>query len=218
MEIASQMCRGIVVPRAHENGQNDQGKGVGALEDAPAEVPVEEEEGSELEPEFEDDFQQVEMVGIIEDPQTHETSSEILKRMNEKLEESEHLAEEIWLDALVTVLEEAGALERLQRFFRPLPMIKPTKPQELLNFKQKKAKMESRLNMFLRWLQEEARIKHYGFLKEMAQDKEKNLKQQSLVLTDYLETLDAQIVQLEKDIKVLERKNAHMRQHVSPLL
>lgn len=207
MEIASQMCRSIVVPR------HDDGAGVGVLEDA---APVDEEE--EQEPEFEDDFSQVEMVGIVEDSQPQERSLDITKRMNEKLEESEHPAEEIWLDALVTILEEAGALERLQRFFRPLPMIKPTKPQELLSFKQKKAKMEFRLNMFLRWLQEEARIKHYRFLKEMAQDKEKNLKQQSLVLTDYLETLDEQIVNLEKEIKVLERKNAHMRSHVSPLL
>jgi len=205
MEIASQMCRDIKVPR------RDDGGGVGALAD-------DDYEDEEPDPDFEDDFSKVEMIGIIEDSQPSERAGDINKKMNEKLEESEHPAEEIWLDALVTVLEEAGALERLQRFFRPMPMIKPTKPQELMNFKQKKAKMECRLNMFLRWLQEEARIKHYQYLKRMAQDKEKNLKQQSLVLTDYLETLDEQIVTLEKEIKVLERKNAHMRSHVSPLL
>lgn len=218
MEIASQMSRSVAVPR------RDDGAGVGALENDVPMVGDDEEEEEEVEPEFEDDFSQAEMVGIIEEPQPHDKSMDIKKKMIEKLEEAEHgvmqmtPAEEIWLDALVTVLEEAGSLERLQKFFRPLPMIKPTKPQEILNFKQKKAKMECRLNMFLRWLQEEARIKHYQYLKRMAQDKEKNLKQQSLVLTDYLETLDEQIVNLEKEIKVLERKNAHMRAHVSPLL
>jgi len=206
MEIASQMCRSIQVKRP------DDGAGVGALEND------EEAEPEEEEAEFEDDFSQLEMVGIIEEDQPMERAMDIQRRMHEKLEEAEHPAEEIWLDALVTILESMGALDRLQRFFRPLPMIRPTKPQELLNFKQKKAKMECRLNMFLRWLQEEARIKHYQYLKRMAQAKEKNLKQQSLVLVDYLDTLDEQIVSLEKDIKVLERKNAHMRSHVSPLL
>jgi len=208
MEIASQMCRTIVVKR------RDDGAGVGALQD---EEEDEQSEEMEAEPKFEDDFGH-EMIGIIEDPQPQEKAGEIATRMNEKLQEAEHPAEEIWLDALVTVLEEAGSLEHLQRFFRPLPMITPTKPQEKLHFKEKKAKMECRLNMFLRWLQEEARIKHYEYLQRMAQAKEKNLKQQSLVLTDYLETLDEQIVNLEKEIKVLERKNAHMRSHVSPLL
>jgi len=227
MEIASQMCRSVDTQR------QDMGAGVGILDleegtgghvafagmasnvsaasgaaansqqrllDADAATP------------------QGELIGIIEYPQPEQVADAIAAKLHKKLEESEHPAEEIWLDALVTVLEESRGLEKLQGFFLPMPMILPKKPEEWGNFNQKKMKMERRLDLFLQWLQAEARIKHYGFLKVQAESKERVLKQQSLVLTDYLETLDQQIESLQEHIKVLERKNAHMRSHVSPLL
>ncbi|CAJ1345886.1 unnamed protein product [Effrenium voratum] len=99
-----------------------------------------------------------------------------------------------------------------------MPMIQPKKAHEWQLFHQKKIRMERRLNSFLRWLQEEARVQHYQYVREMAVSKERVLKQQSLVLMDYLETLDKQIEKLQQEIQRLEKKNSSMRAHVSPLL
>lgn len=158
-----------------------------------------------------------ERLGIIEEPQHQQTMDQIDAKMNQELEQSRP-AEEIWLDALITVLEEADALEKLQKLFLPMPMIQPKKAHEWSLFDHKKIRMERRLNSFLRWLQEEARVKHYQFVREMAVSKERVLKQQSLVLSDYLQTLDEQIQTLQKDMESLERKNSQIRAKVSPLL
>merc|ERR1712217_142110 len=135
-------------------------------------------------------------------------------------ENHDHPAEEIWLDALITVLEsgDVSAIAKLQQLFMPPPMIQPQKQNEWGKFDEKKQLLEKRLNLFLDWLKQEAQVKNLEFLKSMAASKERVLKQQSLVLTDYLETLDSQIENLQEEIKQLERRNAHMRSHVSPLL
>jgi len=209
MELASRMCR------AMETTKNDRGGGVGLDldEEVRTSDPV---VASELAKKIQED--EVCFIGIVEDAQPDDKVKLIIHELNRKLEEADHLSEEIWLDALLTVLEESQCLDKLQRFFLPMPMILPRKPQEWGVFNQKKVKMERRLDMFLRWLQEEAKMRHYGFLQEMAESKERVLKQQSLVLTDYLETLDAQIQKLQEDIQELERKNAQMRSPVAPLL
>eukprot|EP00928_Gymnodinium_smaydae_P092333 TRINITY_DN7618_c0_g2_i1.p1 TRINITY_DN7618_c0_g2~~TRINITY_DN7618_c0_g2_i1.p1 ORF type:complete len:1751 (-),score=274.06 TRINITY_DN7618_c0_g2_i1:106-5358(-) len=157
-------------------------------------------------------------LGIIEDQVLTGTASAIEARLARLLEESGHPAEEIWLDALVTVMEAAGTLTALQKFFLPMPMIQPKKVHEWGNFNQKKIKMERRLDLFLKMLQEETRIKYFFFLKDSASAKERVLKQQSLVLTDYLEQLDEQIGTLQDEIRVLERRSADMRMHIAPLL
>ncbi|OLQ12492.1 Polycystin-2 [Symbiodinium microadriaticum] len=156
-----------------------------------------------------------EALGIVEDPQ------------------------EIWLDALLTVLEDANALEKLQKLFLPRPMIEPKKafgdleivatmacavisimwfvilrntiiigprverlhPDAFL-FTWKKLILERRLNHFLRWLQEEARVKHYEYVREMAVSKEEEEEEEEedqeadeeekQSVTDYLQTLDVQ--------------------------
>mmetsp|Transcript_56330 Transcript_56330/g.134438 ORF Transcript_56330/g.134438 Transcript_56330/m.134438 type:complete len:1649 (+) Transcript_56330:89-5035(+) len=159
-----------------------------------------------------------ETLGIIEEPQNRNTMEYISTKMNQELEHAERPAQEIWLDALITVLEEAQALRKLQKLFIPMPMIQPKKAHEWQLFHQKKIRMERRLNSFLRWLQEEARVQHYQYVREMAVSKERVLKQQSLVLMDYLETLDKQIEKLQQEIQRLEKKNSSMRAHVSPLL
>merc|ERR1712190_453409 len=110
------------------------------------------------------------------------------------------------------------AITKLQHLFMPQPMIQPQKRTEWGKFEEKKKMLEKRLNIFLDWLKQEAQVKNLEFLKDMAASKERVLKQQSLVLTDYLETLDSQIEELQAEIKKLQRKNANMRSHVSPLL
>merc|ERR1712190_681100 len=110
------------------------------------------------------------------------------------------------------------AITKLQHLFMPKPMIQPQKRTEWGKFEEKKKTLEKRLNLFLDWLKQEAQVQNLEFLKSMAASKERVLKQQSLVLTDYLETLDGQIENLQSEIKQLERRNAHMRSHVSPLL
>jgi len=209
MELASRMCRAMDAPK------RDHGGGVGLEMDEEGRAN-EQVAGSELAKKQQED--EVGFIGIVEDAQPDDKVKFIIGELSRKLEEADHLSEEIWLDALLTVLEEAHGLDKLQRFFLPMPMILPRKPQEWGVFNQKKVKMERRLDMFLKWLQEEARVRHYGFLQEMAESKERVLKQQSLVLTDYLETLDAQIQKLQEDIQELERKNAQMRSPVAPLL
>lgn len=213
MEIASQKCL--------ELEDRDTGAGVvfdGKFED------IEQATKRTLEQKL-DDEEDAETMGIVEeDSQLHKAGAEITTHMNKKLEEHPRPAgemstvEEIWLDALVTVLEEAGALRQLQKLFLPIPMIIPKKTQEWGIFNQKKHRMEKRLNRFFGLLQEEARLKHYEYLKDMAVSKERVLKQQSLVLTDFLESLDSQIKRLQDEIKELSRQNASIQSHVSPLL
>eukprot|EP00931_Biecheleriopsis_adriatica_P043727 TRINITY_DN24986_c0_g1_i1.p1 TRINITY_DN24986_c0_g1~~TRINITY_DN24986_c0_g1_i1.p1 ORF type:complete len:1703 (-),score=342.16 TRINITY_DN24986_c0_g1_i1:24-5132(-) len=208
MEIASQMCRAVEL-------RKDTGGGVALTDDAVKEGEAELE--TALKKRYEEENEQ-EMIGIIEEPQAQDTVMTIKNKLNEQLERSERPALEIWLDALVTVLEEAGALAKLQGLFLPEPMILPKKAQEWTVFEQKKKKMERRLNRFLALLEEQARVKHYQYLKNMAVSKERVLKQQSLVLTDYLQTLDQQIEKLQEEIATLEQKNSSMRSYVSPLL
>lgn len=165
--------------------------------------------------EQEDNLQ--EKLGIIEDPQSSSTMEYISNKMNQELGQARP-AEEIWLDALITVLEEAEALSKLQKLFLPMPMIQPKKAHEWSLFYHKRFRMERRLNNFLRWLQEEARVQHYQFVREMAVSKERVLKQQSLVLSDYLQTLDEQIQTLQQEMESLETRNSLIRAKVSPLL
>jgi len=209
MEIASKLCRDVAV------GKVDQGAGVGDLGPAGSKDDwIETPEDAQYD---DDDLAPIE-IGIVEEPVENNVAAMITQKLAMLLQEEEHFALEVALDALVTVLESADTLKRLQEFFLPKPMIFPKKPQEWGKFNQKKLKMESALDLFLKWLQEETRIKHYRTLKDSAAAKERVLKQQSLVLTDYLEQLDKQISKLQDDIKVLEKDNEDMRKHVLPLL
>eukprot|EP00930_Biecheleria_cincta_P032692 TRINITY_DN2266_c0_g2_i1.p1 TRINITY_DN2266_c0_g2~~TRINITY_DN2266_c0_g2_i1.p1 ORF type:complete len:1612 (-),score=266.31 TRINITY_DN2266_c0_g2_i1:35-4837(-) len=215
MEIASQMSRSVVTSYVGK----DRGAGV-ALE----EVFVDEmmKEGPKpLEEVLEEELyaeEEAKTIGILEEPQPLEIANSISRQMQQLLEASERPAREIWLDALLTVLEEAGALKVLQKVFLPMPMIHPKKTQDWYAFYQKKEKMERRLNGFFFLLVQEAEVMHYRYLKEMAVSKERVLKQQSLVLTDYLVSLDTQIAQLHAEIISLEKRNTSIQTHVSPLL
>mmetsp|Transcript_159476 Transcript_159476/g.290921 ORF Transcript_159476/g.290921 Transcript_159476/m.290921 type:complete len:1713 (-) Transcript_159476:64-5202(-) len=203
MEIASKMCRSTAAR------QVDRGGGMGnMLEDGG-------EDGANYQEEEVGDY-----VGIIEEEDKVEenTATKIKADLEEKFKQEDSHAWEIWLDALTTVLEDHGLLEKLQKFFLPQPMIKPRSSQEWGHFDQRKVKMEKRLDLFLGLMMEETYIAHYRYLRESAKTKQKVLKQQSLVLADYLEQLDNTIKELQEEIKVLDRRNADMRTHVQPLL
>ncbi|CAE8619193.1 unnamed protein product [Polarella glacialis] len=214
MELASQLSRKV---DSRSTAQPDGEEEPVLLKTSPGGMNLVEDEETRVSAMLRDEDAKLEMVGIIERPQSEQTVEFIESNLNGQLETSKP-ADEIWLDAVLTVLEEVDSLRKLQMFFLPMPMIFPKKAQDWGAFNQKKMKMERRLNMFLRWMQEEARVQHYKFLKEMAVSKERVLKQQSLVLADYLQTLDHQIEKLQDEMKILERKNASMRSHVSPLL
>lgn len=203
MEIASIMCRRVK--------DKDAGMGVGmGADDSP-----------------QDETDEKLMIGILtterQDLVDKGCADKIKQELRDKLKPDERqgqadVAQEIWLDALVSVLEDCGALQKVQDFFLPPPMIRPKSAQEWGKFDEKKTKMEKRLNLFLKLLREATRTAHYKYLKDSAKTKEKVMKQQSLVLADYLENLDKRIQELQQDIKYLERKNNEMRSHVSPLL
>jgi len=78
--------------------------------------------------------------------------------------------------------------------------------------------MEKRLDFFLKWLQAETRTKYFQYLRECAYDRERALKQQGLVLHDYMEKLNQKISSVEVEIRTLEQKNNEMRTYVAPLL
>jgi cell division protein FtsB len=206
MEIASRLCRDVRNP--------DLGAGVGL----DAEDHGNAAHGDEAAAYHDKDLTNPEMIGIIEEPVDDGIAEMISGKLDKLLQDEDHPAEEIWLDALVTVLEDVGALASLQKLFLSPPMLWPKGEQDWEKYSQMKIKMETRLNLFLQWLKEEMKMKHYNFLKDSATAKERVLKQQSLVLTDYLRHLEAQIQKLQEDIKKLERRNNAMRSHVSPLL
>lgn len=209
MEIASAKCRAV--------RPADPGGGVGPMLD----------ERSEAAPPGDDDGEHKtsmnagggnNFMGILDMEVDPSTSEKIRLNLEERFKHQEQHAGELWLDALVTVLEEFKAFDRLQAFFLPPKMIRPRTHIELNNFDTKKQKMEHRLDIFLHLIMAETYAKHYEYLKECAKIKEKVLKQQSLVLADYLDKLDSRIKELQAEIKVLERRNVQMRTHVSPLL
>jgi len=208
MEIASQMCRNVSV------AAGDDGAGLGTLlmdQPGATEAPGDEDTGDIT-------------IGIVEDEVEPGTAKKIKQDLEDKLKPDEQransssVAQEIWLDALITVLEDVGTLQKVQAFFLPPPMIRPRTQQEWGVFDQKKVKMEQRLDKFLRLLIEGTKTQHYKYLKDSAKTKEKVLKQQSLVFADYLDRLEQRIKELQQEIKVLERKNTEMRSHVAPLL
>merc|ERR1712194_67095 len=138
--------------------------------------------------------------GIIEDSIPEAWRPALNESLTAKMEHMESVSEEVWLDALVTVLEECGAIRDVQELFLAPAMVKPRTNAEEERLEKAKIDFERRLNVFLGLLEQEARLQHLTTLSAMAKAKERVLKQQGLVLLDYLETLDKQIenVQLEK--------------------
>lgn len=158
--------------------------------------------------------------GIQSNPVNEEKAKSIklrVDRLMKKLNDKDN-AEEVWLDALVTVLEDSDALQELQEFYMPPAMIRPKKTEDYGEFSKRRKRMGDRLHTFLLLLEEITKQKSYEFLKERAACKERVLKQQSLVLMEYLQNLNDQITKLDEEIADFEAKSSKMRQHVSPLL
>merc|ERR1712012_439442 len=106
MELASQMCRQLPQPGAGVGGMGPDDEN----DDAMYEAEV-------FEQRHKDDAMHLDMIGMIEEKQPLEVREDIIKRLNNKLEELEYPVEEIWLDALLSLLEEMKALQMLQKFF-----------------------------------------------------------------------------------------------------
>lgn len=207
MEIASKMCRDLPVKRAEDSGAGMQGfldDDAALAADAAGDDPGVGDRSREE-------------IGILEDLQPEEEREKIRKILKKKLETAD-IAEEIWVDSLLSAIEEANGLVLLQHVFLPMAMILPKKPQEWGKFNEKKDRMEQRLNHFLQWIREEARIEHYKYLKRVSEAKVRMLKNQSLTMFEYLESLNTQIAALRNEITALDRQNAMLRARVSPLL
>lgn len=157
-------------------------------------------------------------LGIIEDPVEQKHGDDIKDFLEKALEKEEHHAEEIWLDCLLTILEDVGAVQFLQDFYSEGPFIQPKTSKEINDIQQTKLFKEKRLNGFLVYIHALARKHHYFQLQKSAKIKQKHLKSQSLVLSDYLTQLDDQIEKLKTDIEDLNQKNLRVRKHVQPLL
>merc|ERR1740117_1481065 len=149
MEAASQMCRQV----ATASRRADVGAGVGGLDpdgkppggagdfiDSAAGANFGDVSGDDQGVADEDDAAPIE-IGIVEAPVEEATATTITRKLAQHLVDEDFPAEEIWLDVLVTALEEVGTLKQLQTFFLPMPMITPTKPVEWGNFGMKKIKM-----------------------------------------------------------------------------
>mmetsp|Transcript_249 Transcript_249/g.809 ORF Transcript_249/g.809 Transcript_249/m.809 type:complete len:1700 (-) Transcript_249:20-5119(-) len=144
---------------------------------------------------------------IVEKPQPQRSVEAVAAELGSKLGlEGAQPSEEVWLDALVTVLEDAGFLDKVQHIFLPAPTPEPKRHRERVAFANRKRGMENRLDGFLRLLQMEAKKGYYGFLGQMAKQKETVLKQQSLVLTDYLQTLEDQHRKVQEKVKDSEKE------------
>eukprot|EP00929_Paragymnodinium_shiwhaense_P084240 TRINITY_DN45024_c0_g1_i1.p1 TRINITY_DN45024_c0_g1~~TRINITY_DN45024_c0_g1_i1.p1 ORF type:complete len:1707 (-),score=375.57 TRINITY_DN45024_c0_g1_i1:105-5225(-) len=216
MEYASQISRNVQPPPPQDDGA---GTGLMVMNRHLSENLGIDEFGMVIEDEVEEEDSGAPIeIGIIEDPVEMLQADKVISKLATLLVQDEHPAEEICLDALVTVLEESGTLGKLQEFFQPPPMLRPKTDKDWANFKARKMQMQNRLNIFYRWLQEETRVTHYEFLKDSAIAKERVTKQQSLVLTEYLEELDEQIAKLQEDIRSLERRTKDLTAHVAPLL
>lgn len=146
-------------------------------------------------------------IGIIEGEVSVAIAKDLVEKLQKQMTELSHVSEEVWLDALLSALEARG-IDLLQRTFLPVPCLMPKKQQEWNAFKDKQLRMQRRLDIFLQLLQQEAVKQHYVYLAGMSLEKERVLKQQSLVLTDYLETLDAQINKVSEERQDLETKRA----------
>jgi len=208
MEIASQMsATANVQPR-------DGGAGV-QLDQTDQPAKLADDEGVK-------EFRRRVPLGIqctpVEPDAAKKIEADLISMLQDDPQAGGRIVQEIWLDALVTVLEDVGTLKKVQEFFLPPPMMQPRNAQEHGNVDQQKVKMEIRLDKFLRLLVECTKMQHYRYLKNSAKTKEKGLKQQSLVFADYLDRLEQRIKELQQEIKVLERKNTDMRSHVAPLL
>jgi len=205
MQIASTLSQGLQ--------DDDTGAGVGNMADEDENNAI---DGNDR---LDDEMNgSSEMIGIIELKLPASTVQFIQKRLQAELANSDTPTEEIWLDALVTVLEESGGLKSLQKYFLKPAMIQPKRPQEWGRFNDEKDKMEKRLDYFLKWLQAETKFKYYEYLQRCAEKKERVLRLQSCVQKSYLDQLEEQITNIKVEIRDLEHKNAEMRAHVSPLL
>eukprot|EP00429_Kryptoperidinium_foliaceum_P003204 CAMPEP_0176020016 /NCGR_PEP_ID=MMETSP0120_2-20121206/9685_1 /TAXON_ID=160619 /ORGANISM="Kryptoperidinium foliaceum, Strain CCMP 1326" /LENGTH=1787 /DNA_ID=CAMNT_0017353103 /DNA_START=63 /DNA_END=5426 /DNA_ORIENTATION=- len=216
MNLASQNSKKLKDP-----GKEDKGAGVGNI-DAPAKVvskasmPSKKKNGTGRKTVGDaagilrervlasEDVDAQGFAGIIEDKVPQQRAKEVKEALEAQLTDFDvyrtEPLKEVWLDALVTVLEEVGALDRLQKLYMPPRCQKPRKQTEWSAFNERKAKMEKRLDDFFELLKEEAEYGHSMFMKHMAEDKERGLKQQSLVLTDYLETLEKQIAKTNQEL------------------
>jgi len=157
-------------------------------------------------------------VGIVEEKVDQQVAQSIKEHMEEKLKEEEHQAEEIWLDALLTVLEDSNYIDELQKAFRPPQMIKPKSPGAWEKFYAKQRKMERRLDLFLRILQNATRKQHYEYLRNSAKMKQKVMKKQTLALLEYMDRLEKDMKAVNADIKNIEQKNEDMQNQLRPLI
>lgn len=222
MEIASQLCRKVYV---EEEDEDDYGGGVGELdehaleEDRPPRAGDTGSAGQGMVAEDEKALEGTITLPILD----HEVKDDIKTDVQNKLQSQLNVdrnrdAQEFLLDALVTALEKTPVLAEVRDFFRLPPILYPKKPEEKKNFEESKQNMEIRLNHVLRWLEAESKLKHYALLKDQALARERVLKQQSLVLADYLEGLENSIEDLRKEIAELNSSTQNLRKHVTPLL
>lgn len=229
MEIASQLCRNVRLEEEFDD-ESDHGGGVGL--DTRHHV-VEEFYAQDGTMRAMDPGDPTGMLAGGEIPAQHhhtvlpildhevddKTKSEVAGILVKYLNRDRNMdAQEFLLDALITALEKTETLKAVQEFFLMPPILYPRKPQEKKKFEEMKTTMEQQLNYIVRWLEVEAKIKHFSLLKEQTLARERVLKQQSLVLADYLAGIEEQIEMLTKEIEELNTKTVNLRKHMTPLL
>eukprot|EP00927_Polykrikos_kofoidii_P053585 TRINITY_DN48191_c0_g1_i1.p1 TRINITY_DN48191_c0_g1~~TRINITY_DN48191_c0_g1_i1.p1 ORF type:complete len:1787 (+),score=242.54 TRINITY_DN48191_c0_g1_i1:701-5362(+) len=129
-----------------------------------------------------------------------------------------HCMWELRLDALITALEETRLLDRIHNAFVPEPMPLPTRVRDRQLLNRKKLDFERQMGAFYQWLSEETTLRHLSYLKDSAIAKERSMKQQTLILTEYLEHLDEQIQSITNHIKVLHEHLTSLRRDMTALV
>jgi len=156
--------------------------------------------------------------------ESNEFYSGALQRMNDRLEQdlqqltSPDVAEEVWLDAVITVMEQYGVPALAQKVFKRERQHKPVSTEQKRKFEETKAKFAKALRYLLKYVRVKAAIEHQKLISRAAQNKVKVLRDQSLVFNDYVHKIEEEIANTEKQIAELQQRSEFMHKQMNTIL
>jgi hypothetical protein len=116
--------------------------------------------------------------------------------------------QELWFDALLTACEQADVVKGVRKMLgsEEAAGTAANKLKEWKGSGRKWKKIVKRLDLFVRWVEQEAECKHLSVLRTGTEAREKKVKCQTLALNDYLDKLNERIAHLEGEVKAIDRK------------
>lgn len=138
-------------------------------------------------------------IPVVDHPVDTQLAVAMKKHLDSHLMEHD-VAQELWLDALLTVLEYSGTIEKVRAFFVPAPMLFPKSELDKLVYKERLDLFMARLNMFYFWMQQEAALKLQSQTAAGALIKERVMMNQSIIMAEHLAEMDKQILEFRQEI------------------